>query len=114
MANLMRVAHAALATTILFGVGCTSEVEELETEDLGFRVESEADLKDLSQESEPSLAGCSDGQISIAQSYCRNIGCGNRGSYGIHYCAWYPAQGYFKARCDCKSGADPTRYFYPL
>jgi len=52
MTNLMRFAHAVLATTILFGVGCTSEVEELATDDLDFQSASEADLK----ENRPALA----------------------------------------------------------
>ena len=105
MNNLMRFAHAVLATTILFGVGCTSEVEEFATDDLDFQIASEADLKDPSQESEPSLAGCSDAQIDRAQRICRRDDvCGSNNSYGIHFCAQYP--NYVEARCDCKSGTD--------
>ena len=112
MTNLMRFAHVVLATTILFGVGCTSEVEELATDDLDFQIASEADLKDLGQESEPSLIGCTNAQIDRAQSACRNYWCGNRGSYGIHYCAQYPVQGRVYAQCDCRSGADPTIWWW--
>lgn len=113
MTNLMRFARAVLATTILFGVGCTSEVEELATDDLDSEIASEADLKDLSQELEPSLIGCTAGQIDRAQNACRNTWCGSRGSYGIHYCAQRPAQARVYAQCDCRSGADPT-IWWPL
>ena len=110
MTNLMRFALAVLATTILFGVGCTSEVEELATDELDLEIASEVDLKDLSQESEPSLAGCSNAQIDRAQNRCRNYNCGSRGSYGIHWCAQWPT--YVEYQCDCKSGADPWDYWW--
>ncbi len=42
-----------------------------------FRSHLKSDLKDLSQESEPSLAGCTSTQINSAQNYCRNTACGS-------------------------------------
>lgn len=85
-------------------IGDAATEEQLATEDLDVQILSEADLQDLSQELEPSLVGCSNGQIRVSQSICRSV-CGSRGSKGIHSCDYRPPFVY--AHCDCRSGADP-------
>lgn len=79
--------------------------EQLATDDLDLQILSEADLEELSQESESSLVGCSNQQISISQNICRSLVCGSRGSKGIHSCDYRAP--YVYAHCDCRSGADP-------
>jgi hypothetical protein len=104
----------------LLQVGCAEQEQDDErvseqavVDSSGFKLASEAEIETSNLEAFDALdhdagilRGCSNRQISSAQSACRSNFCGTRGSNGIHYCDQKTT--FVEAQCDCKTGADPV------